>query len=123
MSALTFARETMKRFLLYACVWTPGALAVVGFVIAIVTARRVAAGDLTYMDGHYTILPWVWIPGFLLVPAAILGVALLIKTRWTALLQLGASVGLVFAWIFFVDSGPILKQKTSSEQAVDGNPH
>ena len=110
----------MKRFLLYACVWTPGALAVVGFMIAIVTARRVAAGELTYMDGHYTILPWVWIPGFLLVPATILGVALLIKARWPALIQLGASVGLVFAWIFFVDSGPILQQPTHSEQAGRG---
>ena len=111
----------MKRFLLYACIWSPGALAVVSFVIAMVTSRRVAAGDLTYMDGHYTILPWVWIPFFLLVPAAILGVALFIKMRWTALLQLGASVGLVFAWIFFVDSGPILKRETNSEQAVSGN--
>jgi hypothetical protein len=106
----------MKRFLLYACIWSPGTLAVVGFLIAMVTSRRVAVGELTYMDGHYTILPWVWIPGFLLVPAAILGLVLFIKMRWTALLQLVASVGLVFSWIFFVDSGPILKRKTHSEQ-------
>ena len=111
----------MKRFLLYACVWSPGALAVAGFVIAMVTSRRIAAEGLTYMDGHYAILPWVWIPGFLLVPAAILGIALLIKAKWTALLQLGASVGLVFAWMFFVDSGPILKREANSEQAVSGN--
>ncbi len=113
----------MKHFLLYACIWSPGALAVVGFLIAMVTSRRVAAGDLAYMDGHYTILPWVWIPAFLLVPAVILGFILMMKERWIAFLQLGASVGLVFAWIHFVDSGPVLKQKTSSEQATDGNPH
>ena len=112
----------MKRFILYACVWTPGGLAVVGFMIAIVTARRVAAGELTYMDGHYTIFPWVWIPVFLLVPAAILGLILFCKMRWTALLQLGASVGLVFAWIFFVDSGPILKQKTHNEAVSPNGP-
>jgi hypothetical protein len=111
----------MKRFLLYACVWTPGALAVVGYMIALVTSRKVAAGELAFRDGYDTILPWVWIPGFLLVPAALIGVALLFKSRWAALLQLGGSVGLVFAWIFYVDSGPILKQKTNSEQAVSGN--
>ena len=111
----------MKHFLLYACVWTPGAMAVVGFIVATVTSSRVATGELAYMDGHYTILPWVWIPGFLLVPATILGVALLIKTKWAALLQLVASVGLVFAWIFYVDSEPILNQNTSIEQDVRGN--
>lgn len=110
----------MKRFLFYTCIWIPGALAVVGFVIAIVTARGVASGHLTYMDDHYMLLPWVWIPGFLLVPASILGLGLLIKTRWTALLQLGASVGLVIAWISFVDSGPILQQK-DSKQYSGGN--
>ena len=107
--------------MLYACIWSPGALAVVGFSIAMVTSRRVATGDLTYMDGQNTIFPWVWIPTFLLVPAAILGFALLIKMRWAALLQLGASVGLVIGWGFLVDSGAILKQKTTSEQAVGGN--
>ncbi len=111
----------MKRFLLYFCIWTPGALAVVGFIIAMVTSRRVAAGELTYMDGHYTILPWVWIPVFLLVPAAILGLALFIKMRWTALLQLGGSVGLVIGWFCIVDSGVILKQQSNSEQVVSGN--
>jgi hypothetical protein len=111
----------MKRILLYICVWSPGALAVAAFIIAMVTSRKVAAGELAHMDGYYTILPWAWIPVFLLVPAAILGIGLLIMTRWTALLQLAASVGLVFAWIFFVDSGPILKQPTNSEQAVSGN--
>ena len=70
------------------------------------------------MEGHYTILPWVWIPVFLLMPAAILGLVLFCMMRWTALIQLGASVGLVFAWIFFVDSGPILKRKTISEQVA-----
>lgn len=116
-----FGGKSMKRFLLYACIWSPGALAVVGFLIAMVTSRRVAAGELAYLDGHYTILPWVWIPGFLLVPAAFLGLVLFIMMRWTALLQLGASVGLVFAWLFFVDSGAILKQKSSIEQTVHPN--
>ena len=111
----------MNRFLLYACIWIPGAMALVGFLIAIVTSRRVASGELTYMDGHDTIFPWVWIPTFLLVPAAILGLALLIKMRWTALLQLGASVGLVIGWGFLVDSGAILKQKATSEQAAPSN--
>ena len=111
----TFARRSMMRLLLYTCIWSPGALAAAGFMIAMVTSRRVAAGEFAYMDGHNTILPWVWIPGFLLIPAAILGIALLIKTRWAALLQLGASVGLVFAWISFVDSGSILKQPNNSE--------
>lgn len=113
----------MKRCLLYACIWGPGVLAMVGFLIAKVTSRRYAAGEITHMQGYDTILPWVWIPGFLLVPAAILGLVLFFKTRWTALLQLAASVGLVFAWIFFVDSGPILKQKTSSEPGEAGQPH
>jgi len=120
---MSFARKFMKRFLLYACIWSPGTLAVVGFLIAMVTSRRVAGGDLAYMDGHYTILPWVWIPGFLLVPAVILGFVLMMKERWIVFLQLVASVGLVFAWIHFVDSRPLLKQKTSSDQAVDDNTH
>jgi hypothetical protein len=111
----------MMRFLLYACIWCPGALAVVGFLISVSTSQRVAAGDLSYMDGYYTILPWVWIPGFLLVPAFLLGIALLVKTRWTALLHLGASIGLVIGWIFVVDSGFILKQRANSEQSEDGN--
>jgi hypothetical protein len=89
-----------------------------GFVIGVVTSRRVAAGELAYVDGYYTILPWVWIPAFLLVPAAILGLALFAKMRWMALLQLGASVGLVFAWGLFADSRLVLKPPTSSEQAT-----
>ena len=87
-------------------------------MIAMVISRRVAAGELAYMDAHYTILPWVWIPSFLLVPAAVLGLVLFFTMRWTALLQLGASVGLVFGWGFLADSGAILKQQTSSEQVV-----
>ena len=111
----------MKRFLIYACIWSPGALAVTSFLIAMVTARRVAAGELAYMDGYYTILPWVWMPVFLLVPAAILGLALSSEMRWTAQLQLAVSIGLVFAWIHFVDSGSILKQQNSSEQGAAGD--
>lgn len=34
----------MKRFLLYACIWTPGTLAVVGFLISLATFRKVADG-------------------------------------------------------------------------------
>jgi len=91
-------------------------MAAAAFLIAITTSRRVAAGELNYMDGYHAILPWVWIPGFLLVPAAILGLILFINTRWTALLNLGASVGLVFAWIAIVDSGSILKPQAKSVQ-------
>ena len=98
----------MDRFPLYTCIWILGALAVVGFLIALTTSRRVAAGERTYMEGHRTILPWVWIPGFLLAPALILGIALLIKGRWIGLLQLCASVGLVFAWFWIIDSGLIM---------------
>jgi hypothetical protein len=112
----------MKRLLLYACVWAPGTLAIIAFMIAMLTSRRVAEGELTYTEGLYTILPWAWIPVFLLVPAAILGIALLIKTRWTALLQLGASVGLVFAWIFFAESVVILKQKPTETKSRHPNP-
>lgn len=108
----------MKRFFLCACIWTPGALAAAGFVIVKETARRVEAGELSYMDGLYIITPWVWIPGFLLVPAMILGVLLVTKNKWTALAQLGASVCLVFAWIHFVDSGPALPRPSESRPAV-----
>jgi hypothetical protein len=111
----------MKRFVLYAGIWSPGALAVLGFLISMVTSRKVASGELAYIDGYYTILPWVWIPGFLLVPATILGVALLVKLRWSALLQLGASVGLVLAWVFFVDSGMIQQRESNGNQAVSGS--
>lgn len=108
----------MRRFLLYTCIWVPGVTAAFGFLIAVVTSRKVAAGEMTHADGYHTILPWVWIPGFLLLPAAVLGLILFIKMRWTALLQLGASVALVFAWIFFVDSGSILKPKAHSERST-----
>ncbi|MGD7653997.1 MAG: hypothetical protein ACQCXQ_12330 [Verrucomicrobiales bacterium] len=111
----------MKRLLLYACIWSPGALSLVGFLVAMVTSRRVAAGELGYMDGLHVILPWVWIPGFLLLPAAILGLVLFCKMRWLALLQLGASAGLVIGWAFLADSGVILKQQPDIEQAVTGN--
>ena len=96
-------------------------MAVIGFIIATVTSRKLAAGELAYREGHETILPWVWIPGFLLVPAALLALALLFKLRWIALLQLGASIGYVFAWIFYVDSGAILKPTTNSEQDAPSN--
>jgi hypothetical protein len=113
--------KSMKSFFLYAGIWSPGALAVLGFLISMVTSRKVASGELALIDGYYTILPWVWIPGFLLVPATILGVALLVKLRWSALLQLGASVGLVLAWVFFVDSGMIQQRESNGNQAVSGS--
>jgi hypothetical protein len=67
----------MKRFFLYTIIWSPGALAVIGYLIAINASRRVDAGEISYMQGHYTVLPWVWMPGFLLLPAAFLGFILL----------------------------------------------
>lgn len=109
----------MMRFLLYACVWAPGFLAVTGFTIAMVISHRVEAGQLSWVEGYDAIFPWVWIPGFLLVPAAILGLALLLKARWIALLQLIASVGLVLGWGHFADSGLVLNQEVESK-AVPG---
>lgn len=91
------------------------------FLLSVSTSRKIAAGELAYMDGYYTILPWVWIPGFLLVPAFLLGLVLFIKMRWTALLHWLASVGLAFGWVFVADSVATLKQRPDSEQAVAGD--
>ncbi len=110
----------MKRFFLYTTIWAPGALVVFGFLLSAVTDRKIATGKMTYMEGYYTLLPWVWIPCFLLLPAFILGIILLISKKWMGLLQLTASVGLVFAWVSFVDSGKVLKHPTKSE-GMDAN--
>jgi len=111
----------MKRFVLYVTIWTPGGSVVFGFLLSIITEKNIAAGRMTHMDGYYTLLPWVWIPCFLLLPAVIVGVLLLISRKWIALLQLAASVGMVFAWISFVDSGKVLKRPTKSEQVIAPN--